>query len=166
MMFIRSFFVFFVLSANLFAGSLRLYNDSPFKLRAVIRGADGSYLGEMVILPERYTTWSSDYPSFGSGSSAQTNPTWSQTPYTVLWYCLDGGEYGISTNLGPGSSVSAESSDGPRICKPPKKKQNQSPYGPGSGEEQLYDSQEYQEPGAPGNLDEQTGSAPATPNSS
>lgn len=151
------FFLFCLISGTLFAGSVRLYNDSPYKLRAVIRGADGTYLGEMIILPEHFTTWSSDYPSFGAaGSRSELNPTRSQTPYTILWYCMDGGEYGICTNVAAGASVAAESCDGARICKPPKKSQKKDPYGPNPDDEQLYDSQEYQQPGLPGDTDEET----------
>lgn len=164
MLFVRLWFLlvcFF--SVSVFAGSLRLYNDSPYKLRAVIRGADGTYMGEMIILPEHFTTWSSDYPSFGpSGSRSELNPSRSQTPYTVLWYCMDGGEYGICTNVAAGASVSAESCDGARICKPPKPPKKKvpygpdvSPYGPHPDDEQLYNSPEYQQPGEPGDTDEQ-----------
>lgn len=153
-------FLLCVTSSSLFAGSLRLYNDSPYKLRVVIRAADGTYLGEMIILPEHFMTWSSDYPSFGpSGSRSELNPTRSQTPYTVLWYCMDGGEYGISTNVAAGASVSAESSDGNRICKPPKSQNKKSPYGPNEQDEQLYNSEEYTEPGQAGDPDEQQGNA-------
>jgi len=131
-------------SVSLFAGSVRLYNDSPFKLRAVIRGADGTFLGEMVLLPEHFNTWSSNYPSFGpSGKWSQPNPNRTLTPYTVYWYCLDGGNFGIQTNVAAGQAVIAESSVGPRMCKPPKKKRNsESPYGPKEDDETLHESDE------------------------
>ncbi|NGX27309.1 MAG: hypothetical protein K940chlam6_01243, partial [Chlamydiae bacterium] len=82
--------------------SLRLHNDSPYKLRAVIHAADGTYLGEMIILPEHFNTWSEQYPSFGPGGQQYSEqPSRSQTPYTVQWYCLDGGQYGICQNISP-----------------------------------------------------------------
>lgn len=131
-----------LISTGLFAGSIRLYNDSPYKLRAVIHGADGTYLGEMIVLPEHFNTWSDAYPSFGPGGQQYSpSPNRTMTPYTVQWYCLDGDEYGISVNVATGAAVSAESSSGPKFCKPPKKKK-QSPYGPHEDDEQLHDQNE------------------------
>ncbi len=130
-----------LLTPGLFAGSLRLYNDSSYKLRAVIRGADGTYLGEMVVLPEHFNTWSDAYSSFGPGGQQQQNSNRTLTPYTVQWYCLDGDEFGINVNMATGAAVLAESSNGPKFCKPPKKKKN-SPYGPSQDEEQLHDQNE------------------------
>ncbi|NGX39177.1 MAG: hypothetical protein KR126chlam1_00499 [Chlamydiae bacterium] len=139
------------LPALLSAGSLRLHNDSPFKLRAVIRAADGTYLGEMVILPEHFNTWSSDYPSFGpGGQNYSENPTRSMTPYTVYWYCLSGGVYGISPNKSPGEAVMAKNSEGPRMCQPQKKRKGQSPYGAKEGDEQLFDQNDA---GSPPNIE-------------
>lgn len=133
-------------SCSLFAGSLRLYNDSPFKLRAVIRGADGTYLGEMIILPEHFNTWSDQYPSFGPGAHGfRESPNRTMTPYTVYWNCVDGGNFGISTNVATGAAVVAESSQGPRYCKPPEKDKREAPYGPKEGEEQLHQQNEADE---------------------
>jgi len=130
----------------LFGGSVRLYNDSPFKLRAVIRGADGTYLGEMVVLPEHFVTWSSLYPSFGpGGQNVSPNPNRSLTPYTVYWSCLDGGQFGIDTNVPSGGAALAESSEGPRMCKPKEEKERTSPYGPREGDEQLHEQNEAEE---------------------
>jgi hypothetical protein len=35
------------------AGTVRMINNSPYDLRAVIRGSDGSYLGEMVVRAQK-----------------------------------------------------------------------------------------------------------------
>jgi hypothetical protein len=127
-----------LLAPGLFAGSIRLYNDSPYKLRAVIRGADGTYLGEMVVLPEHFNTWSDSYPSFGPGGQNYTeSPNRTMTPYTVSWYCLDGDVFGFCPNVATGAAVIAESCEGPRICKPANK-QGTSPYGPHEDDEQLH----------------------------
>lgn len=130
-----------VFSGALSAASVRLHNDSPFKLRVVIHGADGSYLGEMIILPQHFTTWSSDYATFGPGGRGELmNPPGSLTPYTVTWRCMDGGEFGINVNVSVGALVTAQSSEGVRYCKPPKKKKKgESPYGPKPDDEQLQD---------------------------
>jgi len=113
----------------------------------VIRGDDGTYLGEMVILPEHFNTWSDDYPSFGpGGQNYQENPNRTLTPYTVQWYCLDGGVYGISTNIPTGGAALAEASEGPRICQPPKNQKGQSQYGPSEGDETLHDQNDANAP--------------------
>ena len=111
-------------SFSCYASSVRLINDSPNQLRAVIRGADGSYLGEMVINPQNSSTWTDTYGqsgSFGQGNAYEERSTRSQTPYTVIWRCLDGGDYSICTNVSTGGTVTAQGCDGNRYCKPPKK---------------------------------------------
>ncbi|MBS0628699.1 MAG: hypothetical protein JSS30_00570 [Verrucomicrobia bacterium] len=123
---------------SLFAGTVRLHNDSPYKLRAVIRASDGTYMGEMVVLPMHYSTWNGGYASFGPHSNAfQPNPAYSQTPYMVHWLCLDGDEFGVSSFIPSGGLAIAENSDGVRYCKPPPKKPP-SPYGPLPNDEQLH----------------------------
>ena len=129
-----------LLTASAFAGTVRLYNDSPYKLRAVIRGNDGSYLGEMVIQPEHASTWSStwDYQANTSNTTL--------TPYVVYWTCLDGGNFGVKTNVASGALISAESSDGPRYCKPPPKKKQGEAGGPSVEDEQLHHQNEAPTP--------------------
>jgi hypothetical protein len=132
--------IFFILlfCGALSAGTVRLHNDSSFKLRAVIRAADGTYLGEMVVLPQHYSTWNGGYSNFSPNNNAfQPNPTFSQTPYVIHWVCLDGDEFGINTQIPNGGLAIAESSDGVRYCKPPPKKPG-SPYGPLPNQEQLH----------------------------
>jgi hypothetical protein len=101
------------LSSTLFAGSLRLINDSPFVLRAVVRGADGSYLGEMILKPQHSNNWSD-----GLGVSGSYNQ--SQTPYNVTWYCMEGAVFSFCGVASSGSSVAAQSCDGARSCQPSK----------------------------------------------
>lgn len=133
-----------LLASSLFSESIRLYNDSPWKLRAAIRGADGTYLGEMIVLPEHFVTWSNAYPSFGPGGQQyQPNPNRTMTPFVVQWSCLDGDVFGVCTNIPTGGAAIAESCNGPKYCKPPKKKNGKkSPYGPSEDDEQLYQNQE------------------------
>ena len=49
------FVIFSVFCLNLQAGSVRLYNDTAHSLKATIRGADGSQLGEAVVAPQDST---------------------------------------------------------------------------------------------------------------
>ncbi len=120
------FLIFFLLASVSYAGSVRLLNDSPYKLRAVIRGNDGTFLGEMVINPQHITQWNDSYGQigqFGKGNAYQEQSTRSQTPYTVLWYCMDGSDYSVCNTVATGGAVTAQTCDGARQCKPPKKQQ-------------------------------------------
>ncbi|MCP5492305.1 MAG: hypothetical protein H7A40_04615 [Chlamydiales bacterium] len=103
----------------LFCNSVTLFNDSAFKLQATVLSATGENQGTFTILPQHQLTWQDSY----SGGQS-----FSQTPYTVIWYCENGKEFGIVTNVGAGAFVSANSSDGYRICPIPK--QNTTPGQP------------------------------------
>ncbi len=98
-----------------YAGSVRLINDSTYKLQAIVQASDGSSLGEVVVNPRQSMSWS-DYNA-GVGSYNQ-----SRTPYTVQWYCLvDGSSFSTCSNVSPGGLAQAMSGIGPRACKVPKK---------------------------------------------
>lgn len=105
----------------LHAGSVRLINNSPYKLRAVIRGSDGTYLGEVIIVPNHSTTWTDSYGQqgyAGHGTAYQQGATRSQTPYTVLWHCMEGKDYSICSTVPTGGTVSAQGCEGSRQCGP------------------------------------------------
>ena len=115
---------------QLTAGTIRLLNDSPYKLRAVVRGADGSYLGELILNPQGFSTWTdanTQFGVFGKGNPYSQGPAMPQAPYTVLWYCLDGSDYSVCSYVPNGATVNAQGCDGARICKPVPKKKNTNP---------------------------------------
>src|ERR1700722_12165438 len=124
---IRILFCLLLCSGTCFASSVRLINDSPHKLRAVIRGNDGSNLGEMMVEPDQATTWNDQYSRTGElqkGNIYQNQPWRSQTPYTVLWYCEDGSDFAFCSSVNTGNPVAAKSCDGARQCKLKKKNPN------------------------------------------
>jgi hypothetical protein len=103
------------------AGTVRLVNNSPYDLRAVIRGSDGSFLGELVVKSQKETDWTDTYGQYGTygGANASMNSDYeSKTPYTVLWYCLDGSDYAVCDTVSTGALVMAQSCAGARMCKP------------------------------------------------
>jgi len=104
------------------AGTVRLVNDSPYKLRAVVRGNDGSFLGEVVINPQNTSTWTDGFQGLAPGF----NTTKTQTPYTVLWYCLEGDAFATCPNVGTGGTAIAMGCDGPKQCRPAKQRQPES----------------------------------------
>lgn len=114
-------FLCFVTS-SLFCNSVHMKNDSPYQLRAVVRGHDGSYLGEMIIAAQGIGTWSDNtygaVPLTEWGLVDQTS-----TPYTVLWYCMSGDTYSVNSLVPTGALVSAQFGEGARQCSPKKEKQ-------------------------------------------
>ena len=107
-----------LVSSQVEAGTVRLFNDSSYKLRAVIRGADGSYLGEVVITPQSSNTWTDSVQHYGQeeANSYQRNVTRSQTPYTIIWYCMDGSDFSFSDNIGTGAFTQAQQGTGKKSC--------------------------------------------------
>lgn len=102
-----------------FAGTVRLVNDTAYKLKAVIRAADGTELGTIDVPSQQTMSWNS---YGGSVGNIQYNDV-SQTPYTVLWYCSDGNPFSVCTGVSTGSTVTASSCGGTKSCKQPKKSQ-------------------------------------------
>ena len=101
------------------AESIRLFNDSVYDLRAVVRGADGSFLGEMLIRAQNSTTWYNTYGPYQSRVPIQQSR--SQTPYVVVWYCLNGEQFSICDTVATGGAVEALSCLGTRRCRARKK---------------------------------------------
>jgi len=120
-------FLAFVLTVS--AGSIRLFNDSPYQLRAVIRGADGTQLGEVVINAHQSSTWTDSYGQVGNIGQpfVEQAPSQSRTPYTVLWYCPDGNNYSMCQIVETGATITAQTCSGDRICKPQKETQPGAP---------------------------------------
>lgn len=130
-------FILVCIFFQLQAGTVRIFNDSPYKLRAVVRGADGSYLGELVMLPQHYAQWTDNatqFGVFGPGNPYSQGPPMPQNPYTVMFYCMDGSDFSVCTNVNTGATITALTCDGTRICKPAPKKKNPNPNA-GTGEE-------------------------------
>jgi hypothetical protein len=126
-------FIFTLLACSVQAGSVRLINDSPYKLRAVVRGADGTPLGEMIVASGNNGTWNDSFShlgQFGKGNLADEQVTRSQTPYDVLWYCVDGSDYSFCYQVATGATVNAQGCSGTRMCKPQKKESGPFPNQP------------------------------------
>lgn len=113
----KSFLILALLSiSTLFAGSVRIMNDSPFPLKAEVISSDGNSKGKMSLNPQQQVTW--------QDSSSGAN-VWSQTPYTVIFTCKDGKQFGVLSNVQQGATVTALTSSGIRYCQPEKKKDGQ-----------------------------------------
>lgn len=94
------------------ANSMHLYNDSPFFLNASILGANGSQLDSVPMNPQQRKTW--------VRQNVINSPT-SLTPFTVVWSCRNGANFGVSYQVSPGGVATPLSSTGTRYCKPERK---------------------------------------------
>lgn len=112
--------IYLIFPAIVFSAAVTVYNDSAFPLNATILDATGQVKGKVTVMPQHQMKWQ---------DSNQNISTFSETPFTVIFTCLDGTEYGVSTNVPQSSFVSANSSDGRHYCKPQqgKKPNNQNP---------------------------------------
>ena len=108
-------YILFLCSVPLFSASVWMYNDSPFPLNAQLIAADGTDLGTATIFPQHEFKWQ---------DSNQNVQTFSQTPFTVIWFCKDGQEYGLTDQVQTGATVTAQGSVGRRYCRPEKKNPN------------------------------------------
>jgi hypothetical protein len=140
-----AFLLFLLIAIQAWAGAVRLVNDSAYKLRAVVRAADGTYLGEVIVMPQQTMQWNDYWGGVGYYNQ-------SQTPYTVAWFCVDGGDFSVCNNVPSGATVTAFGCDGTRSCRPQKKQQNPPSTGAPTEEylpEQLEQQQMEQEAGPP-----------------
>ncbi len=89
-------------------------NDSPFYLNAEVIAFDGTMQGKIGIGAQHQAVW----------QSAEGQTDWSQTPYTVVFTCKDGKQFGVFVGAQQGATVNALSSSGARYCDPDKKEGN------------------------------------------
>jgi hypothetical protein len=104
-----------------YASSLRLVNDTPYALIAVVESADGTLLGQQVLQPGVQVSWSKDLSTLEL--TTPNVPQGSITPYRVIWKCTHGGSFSFCSNVSPGSVVRASSCPGAQYCAPKKKKE-------------------------------------------
>ncbi len=113
-----------LLPSWLAATSVYLVNDSAYPLRAIVRGNDATYLGEMVVNPQSSNIWSDG----GSRSGGLEQYPRSRTPYEVTWYCMEGSIFSVFQGVTTGGTATALGGTGVKACKP--KKQNRQDTNP------------------------------------
>ncbi|NGX56545.1 MAG: hypothetical protein K1060chlam5_00788 [Candidatus Anoxychlamydiales bacterium] len=118
------FLIYLVYLSNISADSVTLFNDSPFDIVAIVQSANGKVLGQENLHPGEQSVWSTDYDV--TNLDIDYTSSGSYTPYTVIWRCSYEGFYSVCTNVASGASVTANSCQGPKYCKPkPKKKKGE-----------------------------------------
>lgn len=105
---------FLICSLQLFSYSLQLNNNSPHYLKAVILGADGTVFAETVMAPNSWNDWSNGDVAFEGPNTDTMNPI---LPFTVHWYCMDGGDFSVCTMLPNATLVQSLGCNGSCQCK-------------------------------------------------
>ncbi len=106
----------FIPGSLLFADAIKLFNDTPFELTAIVQSADGKVVAQKNFAPNEQSVWSSDQKSTEWISSY--NSSSSYTPYTIIWRCSYEGYYSVCTDIAAGAMVTANSCPGSKYCKP------------------------------------------------
>lgn len=129
-----------LLPSWLLATSVYLVNDSAYPLRAIVRGNDGTYLGEMVVNPQSSNIWSDG----GNRSGGFEQYPSSRTPYEVTWYCMEGSIFSVFQGVATGGTATALGGTGTKVCTSKREdQQNTNPEGslhqgiPGAGGPQV-----------------------------
>lgn len=110
---------FLLLASLVHSATVRLENDTAYPLKAVVQGADGSTLCDVLLNPQETKTWSDS----GDFSAKKKPPSKSVTPFTVHWYCKSGESFSISDHISTGSLVRAMDGIGSKTY-PSKKEEN------------------------------------------
>src|SRR5690606_6501675 len=130
---------------TLFAGSVRIMNDSPYPLSAEILAADGTSQGRLALNPQQQLTWQ---------STSSGNSVLSQTPYTVIFTCKTGKQFGVITGVQQGATVNALSASGDRYCEPVKDQSQDNHSSKKSAPSQAWEDTRW----SPGSADSQSSS--------
>lgn len=104
---------------TLFAGSVRIVNDSPYPLTAEILSANGASRGKVSIAPQQQGNWN---------DNASGNSVWSETPYTIVLTCKNGKQFGIIHGVQQGGTVTALSATGNLFCESDNDQQQQTQH--------------------------------------
>lgn len=109
----------FLFISSVYAGSLKLYNDSHIEMKASIRGRNGADLGDVLVIPGQTVNWSDTFGQSGysgKSSAGQGRNNASMTPYTVTWrLSKTDDEYSTCTDVRTGATVT------PKECRRSKK---------------------------------------------
>lgn len=97
-----------LITSSLSASTLIVKNDSPSTLNAEIYSSQGKDLGSMTLTPGVDVQWLDPYGGQMQGFST--------SPYTILWSCQSGKEFGVSYEVSAGSTSEASGSEGIRAC--------------------------------------------------
>jgi hypothetical protein len=105
---------FFFVASKVFAGTLVLFNDSPYELTAIVYSANGTFLGQLIIQPGMQANWVERVSP--TPLKIPNTPSVSQTPYTVVWRCSHGESYSMCNDVSTGANVRATICPGNHFC--------------------------------------------------
>jgi hypothetical protein len=102
-----------LITSSVWAGSVRLVNDTKYTLRAVIQGSKGDTLGELIVKAGQTSGWTDNYGYTGFSKTPEPE---AQTPYTITWLCPEGKTFSTCYNIPSGTIAIATNGDGNHSC--------------------------------------------------
>ena len=111
--------LFLALGMSVFAGSIKIDNNSPHNLTAKIFSANGAEIEEVTIPKNTLINWADHALKMSGQPSA---------PYRVVFTCPCGENFGVIENVSQASLIHANSAEGKRTC--PQKKDGKKPEKP------------------------------------
>lgn len=103
-----------------YADAVKLFNDTPFELMALVQSADGTIVAQKNFAPEEQSVWSTDQQSTEWTSVYDASSSY--TPYTIIWRCSYEGYYSVCQDVAAGAMVRASTCPGAKFCRPKPKK--------------------------------------------
>ncbi|MCB1107567.1 MAG: hypothetical protein KDK76_05690 [Chlamydiia bacterium] len=96
-----------LVSFSLYGTALYIYNDSPYTLNAKIFSKDHSEVASMSIASGHTLTWQ---------DSLFDAKDYTEGPFSVVFTCPNGDEYGTVSSVAQNFTVYAQRSRGPKKC--------------------------------------------------
>ncbi len=117
----KMFFLLLFAVSYIEAVSIRLHNEASCPLKAVIYGADGVVLSEVIVDAQGSSIWSDSVNPLQKGNLPSQGSIRSRTPFTVHWECLDGKTFCILEDVSTGALVTTGQGTGKKACASPHK---------------------------------------------
>ena len=108
---------FLILTSFFSQSTLFLMNDTPFEMTVRVESQSGVILGSYPVKPYEQKNVEIDTSKFSANTIGESG--YLLTPYNVIWQCKAGGQYGLETDVSPGSSVRATLSVGASLLRSP-----------------------------------------------
>ncbi len=114
-------FVFLLSRCFCDSATISLLNDSPYFLRATVQSSNGIYLGGEDLNSGEFKQWTTEFKP--DQLNVPGTPTFSLTPFRVIWECEHGGVYSVCDQASPGALIRASICPGDHYCPPEEEKQ-------------------------------------------
>jgi len=114
-------FIFLLSRCFCDSATISLLNDSPYFLRATVQSSNGIYLGGEDLNSGEFKQWTTEFKP--DQLNVPGTPTFSLTPFRVIWECEHGGVYSVCDQASPGALIRASICPGDHYCHPEEEKE-------------------------------------------